>query len=74
MTQFDIKELEDSISRFAQDNSTFRQSFKKAYSRQVYLEDAIRRHSTGGCECLTEKECLARLYRLVPMSARKIGK
>jgi len=66
-----VDELYSQVARFANELGHRTRSMKKQRGRIVRLEAAIRLHSTGRCACSSERECLARLYRLVPLEPRR---
>lgn len=66
--------LQNTIGRFATENSHLRRSTKRHYEAQRRLENAIRKHSTGACKCRSAKQCMNALSRLIPVNPRPIYK
>ena len=65
-----VDELYSQVARFANELGHRTRAMKKQRGRIVRLEAAIRFHATGRCDCASERECLGRLYRLVPIQPR----
>lgn len=70
----EVEELYGTIARFARENTTLRISDRKHYERARRLENAIRLHSTKGCKCKSQRECLTALARLVTLKPRPVYK
>ena len=66
-----VDELYSQVARFANELGHRTRAMHKQRKRIARLEAAIRHHGTGRCDCASERECLARLYRLVPLEPRR---
>lgn len=65
-----VQELNSSLARLSRENQSRAHNERKLRIRSDRLENAIRLHATGECDCHSERECLARLYRLIPVKPR----
>lgn len=67
-------QLGDSLARYASENSSLRRREKKYLKKTIRLENAIRLHATKQCSCANPEECLAKMYRIVPLKPRTTKK
>lgn len=65
-----IESMQNSIGRFATENTTLRVGLKKNYEARRRLENAIRRHVTKDCGCRSHTACIVALGKLVPKHPR----
>lgn len=59
------------LTRYIDESDRLRRQAKKDQQRLVRLEASVRRHALRECSCRNERECLARLFRLVPVQPRR---
>jgi len=73
-TKAEVDRLQSTLARFVRENDTFRRTASKFYERTRMLENNIRKHAEGRCDCKTPKACLLELGKKVPKQPRKIYK
>lgn len=57
-------------ARLAYENGHLKKSNKALYTKARRMEENIRRHAEGECDCKNPRVCLMRLYRLIPTTPR----
>jgi len=70
----EVDDLQSTLARFVRENDTFRRTASKFYERTRMLENNIRKHAEGQCNCKTPQACLLELGKKVPKLPRKIYK
>ena len=57
-------------ARLARENETLKRAVRVDYNGRRRIEEAIRRHAEGECDCRDFGVCMIKLYRLIPMAPR----
>jgi hypothetical protein len=72
-----MPDMETLGARLAYENGTLKRNRRRWYTRARAMEEAIRKHSEGRCDCESERACLMALYRFTPArprpTARQLG-
>lgn len=58
--------------RLAKENTLLRDEARLAYMARRRMEEAIRKHAEGQCDCPSPRVCVVKLYRLIPLNTRPV--
>lgn len=69
-----IAEYEHELAKARSSAASNRRHFKKAHENLRTLENEVRRHVFGQCECKSWRECAVRIGKLIPIKERTKAK
>jgi hypothetical protein len=72
--EHEIEELQSKLARHSHSAASNRRHFKKAHENLRTLENEVRRHVFGQCECKSWRECSVRIGKLIPIKERAKAK